>query len=97
MAGAYVLAGEIGRHPEDLSAGLRAYDERMRPIIDDLQKIPPMVPGVMAPQTAWGIWIRNMIIAFISWSRIIDFASKYFASAFAEGDKYGLPEYEFVE
>ena len=96
IAGAYVLAGEVGRHKDKLSAGLRAYEELMRPIIDDLQKTPPLVPTIFAPQTAWGIWLRNIFFAFISWTRILKFAQKIFASSFANTDKYKLPDYEWV-
>lgn len=96
IAGAYVLAGEVARHKGNLAAGLRGYEEHMRPIIDDLQKVPPLVPTVMAPQTAWGIWLRNNIFAFIAWSKILEFAQKYFASAFASTDKYALPDYEWL-
>ena len=96
LAGAYVLAGEVGRHKGNLGAGLRGYEEQMRPIIDDLQKSPPFVTTLMAPQTAWGIWLRNNIFAFITWTRILEFAQKFFAGAFANADKYGLPDYEWV-
>lgn len=96
IAGAYVLAGEVCRHKGNLAAGLRAYEEQMRPIIDNLQKVPPLVPTIFAPQTAWGIWLRNHIFAFIVWTRILEFAQKYFASAFANTDKYWLPDYEWV-
>ena len=96
IAGAYVLAGEVGRHKGNLAAGLRGYEEQMRPIIDDLQKIPPLVPTIFAPQTAWGIWLRNNIFAFIAWTRILEFAQRFFAGSFASTDKYGLPDYEWV-
>jgi 2-polyprenyl-6-methoxyphenol hydroxylase-like FAD-dependent oxidoreductase len=96
LTGAYVLAGEICKHKGDLEAGLAGYERTMRPIVTDLQKIPPGVPGVMAPQTAWGIWVRNYIFAFIAWSKVHEFASKWFASSFAQGDKYNLPDYEWV-
>lgn len=96
IAGAYLLAGEVGRHKGDLGAGLRGYEEQMRPIINDLQKVPPLVPTVMAPQTAWGIWLRNNIFAFIAWTKLLEFAQKYLASAFADSDKHGLPDYEWV-
>lgn len=96
LAGAYLLAGEICKHPGDIAAGLKGYEERMRPIITEMQKIPPLVPGLIAPQTAWGVWIRNWIFAFITWSRIIDFVQRFFAGAFAESDKFPLPEYEWV-
>ena len=62
LTGAYVLAGEIASHKGDLSAGLKGYEERMRPIIDDMQKVPPFVTTIMAPQTAWGIWLRKQYL-----------------------------------
>lgn len=96
IAGAYVLAGEVARHKGNLASGLRGYEERMRPIIDDLQKVPPLVPTIFAPQTAWGLWLRNNIFAFIAWTRILEFAQKFFAGAFASTDSYGLPDYEWV-
>ena len=97
IAGAYLLAGEVGsRHKGDLAAGLEGYEERMRPIIEDLQKTPPLVPTVIAPQTAWGIWFRNFIFAFITWSRILEFVQRFFAAAFASADKHRLPDYDWV-
>ena len=99
MAGAYLLAGEVGRHKGDLAAGLNDYEERMRPIINDMQKIPPGIPGLFAPQTAWGIRLRNMLFTFVAWSmafsRIFAWFGKFFASSFGS-DKYGLPDYEWV-
>ena len=96
MTGAYVLAGELGKHKGDLAAGLKSYEERMRPIIDDMQKIPPMVSSILAPQTAWGIWLRNNIFAFIAWTNILEYAQKLFGGSAAGTDKYGLPDYDWV-
>ncbi|OCT48260.1 oxidoreductase [Cladophialophora carrionii] len=96
LAGGYVLAGEICRHKGDIAAGLRGYEQTMRPIITDLQKIPPLIPAVLAPQTVWGIWVRNNIFRLIARSGIMEFAHRWFGNAFAEGDKYRLPEYESV-
>jgi 2-polyprenyl-6-methoxyphenol hydroxylase-like FAD-dependent oxidoreductase len=96
LAGAYTLAGEISKNKDDLAAGLQGYEERMRPLVNALQKSPPLIPTVMAPQTATGIWLRNNIFAFIAWTRILQFAQKYFSSSFASSDKFGLPEYDWV-
>ncbi|KAL8745312.1 MAG: hypothetical protein Q9190_002546 [Brigantiaea leucoxantha] len=96
IAGAYVLAGEIVRHKGNLGAGLTAYEKRMRPIIDDLQKVPPFILSFVAPQTAWGLWLRNNIFAFIAWTRILEFIQRFFAGAFASADKHQLPDYEWV-
>lgn len=99
MAGAYVLAGELSTHKGDLAAGLRGYEERMRPIIDDLQKIPPGIPWIFAPQTAWGIWLRNTVLKVLCWgmafSGIFGWLSGLFSSSFG-GDKFGLPDYEWT-
>ena len=96
LAGAYLLAGEVGKHKGNLAAGLRGYEEQMRPIINNMQKIPPLIPTIFAPQTAWGIWLRNNIFAFIVWTRILEFAQKFFAGALASTDEYRLPDYEWV-
>ena len=93
LTGAYVLAGEIAKHKGDLSAGLQGYERTMRPIITDLQKIPPGVFTIMAPQTEWGIWIRNTLFGLVTRSGLVAFFSKYFANAFGEADKYKLEQY----
>ena len=96
MTGAYVLAGEISKHKGDLAAGLKGYEERMKPIIKDMQKIPPFVPGIAAPQTAWGIWLRNNIFALVAWTNILEYAQRFFGGSATGTDKYGLPDYEWV-
>lgn len=93
LAGAYVLAGEIQEHDGNVRAALEAYEARMRPLINELQRVPPFMSSFLAPSTEWGIWVRNMAFAFISRSKIMEFAQRFFASAFAHTDTYALPEY----
>ncbi|KAJ5692473.1 hypothetical protein N7462_001896 [Penicillium macrosclerotiorum] len=97
MAGAYLLAGEIHKHRCDVEAGLKGYQERMQPIVDDLQRIPPLVPTVLAPQTTAGIWLRNMIFTFICWSGIMEFSQRFFAGSFARNEVNRLPDYDWTE
>ena len=98
FVGAYLLAGEVSRH-KDLNAGLKGYEERMRPIINDMQKIPPGILGLFALQTAWGIQLRNMLFTFVSWgmafSSYFVWTGRFFAS-FLGTDKYGLPDYDWI-
>lgn len=98
IGGAYVLAGEIGRHKGDLAAGLKAYEDRMKPIIEDMQQIPPGIPGLLAPQTAWGVWLRNTVVTFVCWASVLSpffsWIGGFWASSFGR-DKYGLPDYEW--
>lgn len=93
LSGAYILAGEVSRHQGDLAAGLKAYEARMRPIIDDLQQMSPFILSAMAPQTRLGIWLRNTMFSLVCWSGILDFMQKYFGSAFSSGEKYSLEDY----
>ncbi|WVW85061.1 hypothetical protein I302_107097 [Kwoniella bestiolae CBS 10118] len=94
LTGAYILAGELLSHEKEwIQAGLKAYNDRMRPIIDDLQKTPPFVRTAMAPQTSSGIWLRNRIFSFLTWSKLLEVMGKYVAPAFQSGERYKLPEY----
>ncbi|KAK4234946.1 oxidoreductase [Achaetomium macrosporum] len=99
MAGAYVLAGEVGiKHRGDLKAGLRGYEDVMRPIVEDLQRIPPGLGAVFAPQTWWGLWVRNLVLWFVWRTGFLGLVQRVvgmFAGAFAGAEKYTLPEYEW--
>ena len=98
IAGAYFLAGEICKHPGDLEAGLRGYEEQMRPLIRDMQQPLGFVPTCMAPQSAWGITVRNNIWWFlVRMSGALHLFQKLFGGAFAGTDKYSLPEYKWIE
>ncbi|KAH9906748.1 oxidoreductase [Xylariomycetidae sp. FL2044] len=95
LAGAYLLAGEISKHGTgDLAAGLRGYEERMRPLINDMGQMPKYIGAFLGPQTSWGLWIRNQLFALIVGSRILDLAQKIFGGAFESSDKHPLPDYE---
>ncbi|KAK4549219.1 hypothetical protein LTR36_007677 [Oleoguttula mirabilis] len=102
LVGAYLLAGEVGcRHKGDLAAGLAGYEERMRPILKDLQKPPGVLLSIIAPQTAWGIRLRNWLLVVIFWvmdsriSGMFGWVGRLLGSAFSS-DTYGLPDYEWV-
>ena len=42
--GAYVLAGEISRQPDDIPAALESYERVLRPYVERIQKLPPGIP-----------------------------------------------------
>jgi 2-polyprenyl-6-methoxyphenol hydroxylase-like FAD-dependent oxidoreductase len=97
LAGAYYLAGELCKHNGDLAAGLKGYEEQMQPLITELQKIPPLVSTMLAPQTAWGIWLRNHIFALVAWTGIAEFAQSYLGAAFASTESFPLPVYTWIK
>ncbi|KAM0559846.1 hypothetical protein ACHAPJ_003794 [Fusarium lateritium] len=95
LTGAYVLAGELGKNPGNILAGLEGYEKQMQPFIKEMQTIPPLVSTIMAPQTAWGIWIRNQLFAWITWTGVIGFAQKYLSGAFGNTDELPIPQYKW--
>ncbi|KAI0869662.1 oxidoreductase [Hypoxylon argillaceum] len=96
MAGAYVLAGEISEHGNDIAAGLRGYEQRMRPLINELGQMPRFVTTFMAPQTAWGIWLRNNIFGFVLWTGILGYIQRFMGSSMQKTNKDLLPSYKRI-
>jgi 2-polyprenyl-6-methoxyphenol hydroxylase-like FAD-dependent oxidoreductase len=94
IIGSYVLAGELsklddGEHP---SRALEAYESGFRPFVEEAQKIPPFVPAIAHPQTAWKRWLLNSFVGLLSkvvampWIMII-------SSSVEDADGFALPEY----
>ncbi|WP_181772579.1 FAD-dependent monooxygenase [Amycolatopsis pittospori] len=54
LVGAYVLAGELGRHRGHLDA-FRSYETIMRPYVEQAQKVPWIAPRLAAPRSRAGI------------------------------------------
>ncbi|KAJ9133197.1 Monooxygenase [Coniochaeta hoffmannii] len=75
MVGAYVLAGELAQHMHegrvvDVPAALEAYAKTLRPLVEQVQKLPPGVPRIFYPKTEWGIWLLQTIIWTVTVLRI---------------------------
>jgi 2-polyprenyl-6-methoxyphenol hydroxylase-like FAD-dependent oxidoreductase len=81
LTGAYVLAGELARRAGqnggdvdvDVPGALKAYARVVRQFVDEAQKLAPGVPGILYPETSWGVWILTTIIWLVAKSRIADF------------------------
>ena len=99
MTAGYLLAGELLNHKEDVEAGLKAYQARMAPLVKEGQVIPPGVLSFMAPQTQWGIWVRNQIFKTVCFGMQFTWALGWLGSWSASfgKDRSGLPEYQWVE
>ncbi|KAI1497819.1 monooxygenase [Biscogniauxia marginata] len=76
LTGAYVLAGELARHGDDVEAALQSYQTVLRPFIIEAQKLLPGVPDILYPKTAWGVWILTIIISVVSWLGIDKWANQ---------------------
>ncbi|KAG5749211.1 hypothetical protein H9Q69_008534 [Fusarium xylarioides] len=95
LAGAYIRAGELGKHKGDITAGLEGYEQQIRPLINKMQVIPPLITTILAPQTAWGIWLRNNIFAFVAWTGLVELAQRYIGAGFGDAKAFPIPEYDW--
>lgn len=90
ITGAYILAGELSKNPDDVPAALKAYESGMKNFVTRAQKLPPGVPKIAHPQTEWGIWFFHLVVGFIAWSGLANwFGGEPPATAME------LPEYVF--
>ena len=83
--GAYNLAGSL-LNQDNLDAAFAQYEALMRPVVGKAQNFTITGPMMMNPDTWWGIWMRNALIWFISWSGL---AMLMFKIAGPKADKVG--------
>ena len=60
MVGAYLLAGELASHERHQDAFI-AYEQRMRPYVEEVQKLPPGIPWIVYPKTKLGVSVLNTL------------------------------------
>lgn len=77
MVGAYLLAGELSRHEKHEEAFL-AYEKRMRPFVEKVQKLPPGVPWLAHPRSKFGVKVVNKVASILA-SNPIRTIKKFFS------------------
>lgn len=90
LVGAYVLAGEINQHADDLPRALANYDKTFRPFVDKVQDINTFLLRLAIPETWWGIAILHFICGLLCFLRVPQLVSR--SSKERDGD-WKLPEY----
>ncbi|KAM3066119.1 hypothetical protein ACMFMG_010540 [Clarireedia jacksonii] len=91
--GAYCLAGELATCRGEWDEGLKRYQEKMLPFVQNVQKLPPGAPAILNPQSEWGLWILYTILAFVSWTRVATLISRWVGVV--KSDKVKLQTYDF--
>lgn len=61
LCGAYVLAGELGRHADPTHA-FAAYEKRMRPYVAQAQSVPKFAPRLASPHSRLGIALGHAVL-----------------------------------
>jgi 2-polyprenyl-6-methoxyphenol hydroxylase-like FAD-dependent oxidoreductase len=89
--GAYVLAGELAKHGNDVGTALKAYNEVARPPIDECQRMPSQV-GKFFPSSKLGLWILNKAAWAMSNFRIDEKLQRWFPAA-KEETGWKIPDY----
>jgi len=92
VVGAYVLAGELATKPTH-SEAFASYDKILRPFVTKIQQLPPGVPRLAHPRSAFGISLFNAAIRIIS-SRFVRGIGKLFSGKEKrDNDGIRLPDY----
>lgn len=73
----HLLAGHLQEYIKgdvaDPSSALKKYNEDMRPIVENAQKLVPGQQYIMAPETAWGILILRLFAMVVSYGKLAFF------------------------
>jgi 2-polyprenyl-6-methoxyphenol hydroxylase-like FAD-dependent oxidoreductase len=99
---AYVLAGELGKlkEGEDLDKALAAYEDVLRPFVEQVQEIPSFIPGVAHPEKAWQRWLLQScfwtISKVLAIPQLINLVGGN-KSAEEQTDGFELPHYPHLE
>ncbi|GMA33016.1 FAD-dependent monooxygenase [Litorihabitans aurantiacus] len=89
LLGGYVLAASVSTH-SDLADGLRAFEEWLRPVVEETQKLPPGVPRLAYPHSALGVGVLRAGVRVAASAPVRALAGRAMGSA-AESDRE-LPE-----
>lgn len=93
IVGSYVLAGELSRHERHEDA-FASYEKRMRPYVEEVQKLPPGTPKLVYPKTKLGVSVLNTVAGLVA-SKPVQKVVGLFSSEDAEEENEGidLPDY----
>lgn len=95
IIGAYVLAGEILRSPEDVETALGRYQDLMLPFAKKVQYM-PVAPQYLNPRTWWGLSVMRSVMWFVTWSRLDKLMMKLASLPSLSQSKFPMPEYEWT-
>lgn len=92
LVGAYVLAGELSKHADDVPLALKAYEKTFRPFMSKVQDGLLDRPNIY-PQSSFGVLVWQFAIALAAFFRV-DVMAKWFLRESEDVGDWVLPEYE---
>ncbi len=87
MAGAYILAGELGRAQGDHARAFAAYESAFRPFIDGKQKSARAFASSFTPKTSFGLFVRDQVLKLGAIPAVGNLLMRQFVT-----DRFMLPE-----
>lgn len=75
VTGAYVLAGELALHPSPRDA-FAAYEAAMRPMVDQGQGVPKIVPRLMNPHSATAVGVLHGVLKLATRPAVLSATAK---------------------
>jgi 2-polyprenyl-6-methoxyphenol hydroxylase-like FAD-dependent oxidoreductase len=90
LCGAYVLAGELGRHADHVEA-FAAYEKLMRPYVTQAQSVPKFAPRLASPHSRLGIALGHAVLRLAT---APGFKSVFGKILSPKADAIALPRYE---
>ncbi|PXY21206.1 FAD-dependent monooxygenase [Prauserella muralis] len=76
VAGADRLGDALQRHPGDVLAALRSWEEELRPEAEKKQKLGRRVKGLYAPSDVFRLWLRDLPLRFASYRPVSRFLQR---------------------
>ncbi|QKX61564.1 uncharacterized protein TRUGW13939_08716 [Talaromyces rugulosus] len=92
LVGAYVLAGELARHGDNVGAALESYETVLRPYVEKVQQLPPMNLAIF--RSKLGLNISYFVLAILSKLKIDSLVN---ALTKEKKETWQLPEYPELE
>jgi 2-polyprenyl-6-methoxyphenol hydroxylase-like FAD-dependent oxidoreductase len=94
ITGAFALAGELLRNPEEIAVATKCYEDLMLPFVQKQQGGDVQFAMQLAnPETWWGIAIRNVILWIVIGSGLVDLGMRVSAWLGFSEAKVDLPDY----
>ncbi|WP_176818879.1 hypothetical protein [Quadrisphaera sp. DSM 44207] len=100
LLGAHVLAGELAAEQErarrsgspfDPGRAHRAYEQLLRPHVEEVQRLPPGVPALALPKTRWGLEVLHGVHRLVATRALRGIAERVLPSS--ASSSLALPQY----
>lgn len=93
LCGAYVLAGELGRHADHTQA-FAAYEKLMRPYVAQAQDVPGFAPRLASPHSRFGIGLGHAVLRMATAPVFKSLLGRFLSP---KADAIDLPDYDVLQ